>query len=98
MSYRRKARISFDVIERQVYVPSSNDSAFHVPTDWDMYGKSYELTPIFSAEIQVKVLWFWIPICEETCDYSDADARTKLEVKAKEVYSSLTKEQSNDNR
>lgn len=98
MSYRRKARISFDVIERQVYVPSSNDSAFPVATDWDMSGKSYELTPIFSAEIQVKVLWFWIPIWEETCDYSDVDARTKLEVKAKEVYSSLTKEQSHDNR
>ena len=96
MSYRRKARISFDVIERQVYVPSHNDGIFCVPSNWDMEKHSNELTPIFTAEIQVKVLWFWIPIWEESCDYSDADARIKLEVKAKEVYQSLIKEQSHD--
>lgn len=83
MGFRRKTRIEYDVIEREVYVPSYNESLLSVPSNWNMTEKAYTLPPIFTVEIQEKVLWFWIPIWEESCDYCDADARTKLDAKAK---------------
>ncbi len=91
MSLRRKVRIYHGVVERQVFDPYLNDNILSAPTYCNVGGSNFELTPIFYAEIQVKVLWFWIPIWEESCEYSDADARESLLSKVHEVYQSLTK-------
>lgn len=83
MAYRRKVRIAADVIDRNSIVMDNVE-------EWNPHCVM-EFTPIYVVEVQVKVLFFWITIWCDNCDFSDADARTKINSRAKDIYKTMLK-------
>lgn len=98
MTYRRKVRISDYVIDR-------NDIAMDNVEEWNP-NCFIEFTPIveelnpncfmgfppiYVVEVQVKVLFFWITIWGDRCEFSDADARNKINSRAKAIYDAMSK-------
>lgn len=83
MTYRRKVRISDYVIDR-------NDIAMDNVEEWNP-NCFIEFTLIYVVEVQVKVLFFWITIWGDRCEFSDADARNKINSRAKAIYDAMSK-------
>ena len=81
MIYRRKVRVAVDVVDR-------NEVTGNVE-EWNPHYRM-EFPPLYVVEVQVKVLFFWIAIWGDDCDYSDADARNDIDRRAKSIYKALS--------
>ncbi len=47
-------------------------------------------TMLYTAKVQVKILWVWATVWAETCDYSDGDSRRYIKNCAEDVREVLT--------
>lgn len=83
MTYRRKVRITADVIDRNAVVMDNVE-------EWSPH-YVMEFPPVYCVEVQVKVLFFWITIWGDDCNFSDADARNSINSRAKAIYDSISK-------
>ncbi len=46
---------------------------------------------IYCVKVQVRILWLWVTVWAESCDFSDGDARFYIKNCAGEVHRALTK-------
>jgi hypothetical protein len=80
---RRKARINVYTEDRTLPVSHQGEPLEHLH-------ETIDLPPAYIVEVQIKTWFHWVCIWRETCDVTDADARTIINSRARKVYDTIT--------
>ena len=75
--YNRRVRIVEEVQDLQ-HVALPNDFETN-------YGPTDDLPVYFVVRVEIKVAWFWVTLCSESCDISDGDTRPYIINRAKNL-------------
>lgn len=75
--YNRRVRVVEEVQDlRHVALPDNYETN---------YGPTDDLPVYFAVRVEIKVAWFWVTLCSESCDISDGDTRPYIINRAKDL-------------
>ena len=75
--YNRRVRIVEEVQDlRHAALPDNYETN---------YGPVDDLPVYFVVRVEIKVAWFWVTLCSESCDISNGDTRPHIINRAKNL-------------